>query len=509
MLQDIRSKTQGWITWVIIIVICVTFALWGIGYYLNGSSVSGSAVAKVGDQSISKMQLSQAYNNLRQQSKNVVDPKTLQKQALETLIMQSVMLQGAKHAGLGVGETQVNNAIYQMKVFQENGKFSETQLMNVLARMGQNTSELQVMLAHQILLTQLQMGLVGTSFVLPQELNLYESALTATRDVSYMVLPLTQFSKVPSRAEVSQYYRAHPKMFMTEPKVSIEYLLLSQKSVEGKVHVTDAQIRAYYAQNPSLAKKSLASVRGNIQKTLVKQQAEHLYATLGNKMANMTFEDPNSLQSTAQALGLKVQHTGLFTQAGAASGMAKNPKVVQAAFGDEVLGTGNNSNIINVTPTEAMVLRVKHHDVSHVLSLADVKTRIQGLLSAEDAATAAVHLGEQSVKSLHQGTALSGIAAAHKTKLQHVILRYGRKASSDLTTAAFMVSVPTATLASPGYTISKTHLYIFNVTKASKGKALDAKKREAFKKDMVNTIGESGYAQFVAALKAKTKVIVK
>jgi hypothetical protein len=69
--------------------------------------------------------------------------------------------------------------------------------------------------------------------------------------------------------------------------------------------------------------------------------------------------------------------------------------------------------------------------------------------------------------------------------------------------------VPTATLASPGYTISKTHLYIFNVTKASKGKALDAKKREAFKKDMVNTIGESGYAQFVAALKAKTKVIVK
>ena len=37
MLQTIRERAQGWIAWVIVILISVPFALWGIQSYLGES----------------------------------------------------------------------------------------------------------------------------------------------------------------------------------------------------------------------------------------------------------------------------------------------------------------------------------------------------------------------------------------------------------------------------------------------------------------------------------------
>ena len=35
MLQLIRDRATGWIAWVIIILICIPFALWGIQEYVS------------------------------------------------------------------------------------------------------------------------------------------------------------------------------------------------------------------------------------------------------------------------------------------------------------------------------------------------------------------------------------------------------------------------------------------------------------------------------------------
>ncbi|MFT5549120.1 MAG: peptidyl-prolyl cis-trans isomerase D, partial [Candidatus Azotimanducaceae bacterium] len=43
MLQAIRDKTTGWIAYVIVFLICVPFALWGVNSYLGGGEVTPPA----------------------------------------------------------------------------------------------------------------------------------------------------------------------------------------------------------------------------------------------------------------------------------------------------------------------------------------------------------------------------------------------------------------------------------------------------------------------------------
>ena len=66
MLQSIRDKSQGWFAWVVVTVIGLTFALWGVHSYLYSNQLQ-SVVAKVNGVKITQQDLDQAYNQLKRQ----------------------------------------------------------------------------------------------------------------------------------------------------------------------------------------------------------------------------------------------------------------------------------------------------------------------------------------------------------------------------------------------------------------------------------------------------------
>ena len=64
MLTEIREKTQGTFAWVILILICVPFALWGLQNYTDGGQEN--AVIIVGDKEFVQRDVSQAYAQFKQ-----------------------------------------------------------------------------------------------------------------------------------------------------------------------------------------------------------------------------------------------------------------------------------------------------------------------------------------------------------------------------------------------------------------------------------------------------------
>jgi len=64
MLVKIREKSQGVFAWVILILICVPFALWGIQNYIGGGSEA--AVVSVGDKEFFQQDLNSAYAQFSQ-----------------------------------------------------------------------------------------------------------------------------------------------------------------------------------------------------------------------------------------------------------------------------------------------------------------------------------------------------------------------------------------------------------------------------------------------------------
>ncbi|MEN8168164.1 MAG: SurA N-terminal domain-containing protein, partial [Pseudomonadota bacterium] len=114
MLQNIRDKAQGWIAWVIVILLSTTFALWGIQSYL--SNASEIIVADVNGNEITERDLDQHYQrylqNLRDQlgaayRPELFDDKRMRQELLKRMVRDDVIMQSSLEMGLRAGDPLV------------------------------------------------------------------------------------------------------------------------------------------------------------------------------------------------------------------------------------------------------------------------------------------------------------------------------------------------------------------------------------------------------------------
>ncbi|MFQ5645144.1 MAG: hypothetical protein ACE5FQ_15820, partial [Thiogranum sp.] len=105
----------------------------------------------------------------------------------------------------------------------------------------------------------------------------------------------------------------------------------------------------------------------------------------------------------------EVQTTDWIT-AESGSGIAKYPKVRAAAFSEDVLEAGNNSEPIEVGGDDAIVLRVEEREAAHPESLAAVRDRIADILKQTLAADKAAEEGRALLQELEQGASLEQLA---------------------------------------------------------------------------------------------------
>ena len=130
--------------------------------------------------------------------------------------------------------------------------------------------------------------------------------------------------------------------------------------------------------------KPLAEVSAAIKKELQYQQAGKVFFDDADKMNNLSFDSPDSLKPVAEALGLNLKSSDLMTRRGGA-GILANPKVLTAAFSTEVLKEGRNSELLEISDSHLMLLRVKQHQAASTEPLKNVKLKIKNTLLTEKA----------------------------------------------------------------------------------------------------------------------------
>ena len=128
--------------------------------------------------------------------------------------------------------------------------------------------------------------------------------------------------------------------------------------------------------------KTFSDVRDGIKKELQIQQAEQTFYELSEKLSNITYEHPGSLQPVVDELGLILQKTELFDRNGG-KGLTAKQKIITAAFSDEVLSLGRNSDLIELSDSRLIVLRKLEHQQPSQKPLADVHKQIQGRLAEQ------------------------------------------------------------------------------------------------------------------------------
>ena len=569
MLMDkLRDGAQSRVAKIIFWLIILSFALAGVGSYINRPASNDPAV--VDDDVISAQILEQSYQNERarmqaqygdaaaQLLNNPQYLTQLKKSVLERLVNQSILNSKAQKAGIHLGDEQVKEIIRQMPEFQTDNKFDNQKFVTVLSRAGYTPESFANSMRQDLARQYWLDGVLTTEFALPAEVKRLDALYQQTRDVKMITIPVETFSKqvTVTDQEIEAFYKEHSNEFMQSEQVKLNYVLLDSAELAKTIQPTDSDLKAYYQKNADqfteparrkvahilitekddkaaqkkadellaklksgadfaqLAKESSADTLSarqggeldwfekgvmdpafeqaafalnqknelsavvkssfgyHIIKLLDKQDAivtpydkalqvvrqkysdeksKELFADQQQKLSDIGFENPDSLDAVVESLKLTLQKTDFITaqQLPAAINV---PAIREQAFAENLRDENTNSEVIAVSDTAAVMLHVIDYKPASVKPLTEVKDQVVAKLKATKAAEKARAEAVALLEKVKAGQAIDEQLTKLNAKVEEKkgMARFGTDIPASLAQVVFRLAKPADKMVSPG-----------------------------------------------------------
>lgn len=153
-------------------------------------------------------------------------------------------------------------------------------------------------------------------------------------------------------------------------------------------------------------------VSDRIERELKSAEVDLLFAERIEDMSNLAFET-GDLITISEQLGLDIQSADAVPRGGSA-GLFANQALITAAYSDEVMLEGNNSDVIEIGDNQAVVLRLEQFNESSVLPLEDVMGEISVILRTQMEREAVQSLGEELLIAAEEGGDVDALLAENE-----------------------------------------------------------------------------------------------
>ena len=110
------------------------------------------------------------------------------------------------------------------------------------------------------------------------------------------------------------------------------------------------------------------------------EEAARAFLEQADRLVDLIYEDPTTLESAALVMDLTINEAGPFTRAGG-EGVAANPEVIEAAFSDLVLLQESVSDPVNLDENRLVMIKLKEHMPVAVKPLEEVSEEIVAILA--------------------------------------------------------------------------------------------------------------------------------
>lgn len=310
MLEVIREHAQGKIAKVILVLITVPFALWGVESYIQNAG-DGPAAAKVAGQEISQREFTEALKDQQDRmraalGKNydaaAMDNPEIRKSVLDALITQRLIIGDAISQGLAVTDAQLALFIAQHEEFQENGQYSQARYDAWLSQQKRPETAIWRDLRNSKLLQMASEGVAFAAFMPHSTADKLMRINEQQREVSQAAVPIEQFmsqTKIDTSA-VKDYYDKNQSEFSVPEQARLEYVVLSAEQLMSQVNVSEDEIATYYKEHSSQYAQP------------EERQASHILITLA---ANASAAEKAAAEDKARKLGLEArQNPANFAQ---------------------------------------------------------------------------------------------------------------------------------------------------------------------------------------------------
>lgn len=333
MLQSIRDNSQGIVAKIIVGLIAITFALFGVESLVS-LTASSNAPATVNGTEISQQELHQAVQLQRRQMLNqmgdnadpsLLDDNLISSMVIDSLIEQHILVQSAEEQGLVFSDNMIDQMILATKEFQQDGKFSREQFEITLRNAGMTPLSFRNLIRKEKLAEQERIAYMLSAFTLTNELQAVATLDSQKRDIRYFTIDAepVRNSITVSDQELDDYYQNNSSQFMTEEQVAIEYLLLDRVALEKNIEVTVAELETayqtmadnYQAQEQRHAAHILIEISEEQDDAAAKSKIEEIAAKIaaGDSFESLAQAESNDPLSAEMGGDLGVNEKGVFS----------------------------------------------------------------------------------------------------------------------------------------------------------------------------------------------------
>lgn len=421
MLEVIRAHSKGWMAKLILTLITVPFALFGIDAYLKDAG-AGASVAKVDGATISIQEYRNAMQSLRDrlQKENpkdigALDSPEVKQSVLDRLINTRLLNAEVAHSNFKVTNEQLAQFITSLPEFQQGGKFSQEVYDKLLSQNQMTPSQFENKMRGEMLLQQARDGVPGLAFSAPAVENAVLSIEHQQREVSVAEIKTADFiSQVKvDPSEVQAYYNKHKDKFKVPEQVKLEFVMMSANTLIPKMQTTEEEAKKFYDENAS-------KFEGNEQR-----HASHIL--IGVSATASPEAKAEAKKKAEQVLAEVKKNPAKFAEL--AKKYSQDPGSAEKG-GD--LGTFGRGSMVK--PFEDAVFAMKPGDISglvqsdfgyHIIKLNEIAGQGQGYDALKPQIRAELMYQKALAKFSEQAEAFSAMVYEQSTSLQPAADAYG------------------------------------------------------------------------------------
>ncbi|WP_322520819.1 SurA N-terminal domain-containing protein [Guyparkeria halophila] len=256
MLMDIREKIRGWLAYVIVGLISIPFALWGVGEYLGGGK--DTLVAEVEGEEITARQLDQAFSERRQQliarsdrqiTAEMIQQMGLKRQVLDQMINERLLVQFTREQGYTVPDGLVAATIRGISAFQRDGQFDREAYERRLAQQGMSVDQFENDVRRDLLFNTLDNALVGSAFVTEPEVRQLVALRDQSREIGLVRIDREAVAANiddPDESTLKAYYDERVDTFQRPEQVKLAYVEITPEKLAASQEVSEAALQSAY-----------------------------------------------------------------------------------------------------------------------------------------------------------------------------------------------------------------------------------------------------------------------
>jgi len=257
MLQIIRERAQGVFAWLIVGVIILSFALWGLNSYFSETD-EGYQAALVNEEKVTVYEYRIAYSNEQARMQQMFGENfdidlfedQIKESALSRVIDNALLIQQATGEGMHVSDEQLAQRVQSIGAFMEEGRFSRAVYEQQISQAGESTAGFEYRIRRGLIADQLINGVIGSSFATPDEIALTVRLRDQEREIGYVTVPVEKFKKdiKVSDEEIQTHYDSNKENYKTQEQVILDYVELKVDGLLSGVALEEGELEDYYEE---------------------------------------------------------------------------------------------------------------------------------------------------------------------------------------------------------------------------------------------------------------------